>query len=77
MTWIVNGAIMVSEGSNKLSKNDKFKGDELSRSDCSPFVNVGKEEMHKYLEYEVSMTVYMGRIADQRKVPKLLPFKDC
>ena len=28
------------------------------------------------MQYEVSMTVCMGRIANQRKVPKLLPFKN-
>ena len=27
-----------------------------------------KEEIHKYMQYEVSMTVCMGRIANQRKV---------
>ena len=26
--------------------------------------------------YEVSMAVYMGRIANQRKIPKWLPFKN-
>ena len=40
------------------------------------FLFVGKEEMHKYMQYEVSMTVYVGRIAIQRKVPKWLPFKN-
>ena len=28
------------------------------------------------MQYEVSMTVCMGRIANQRKVPKWLPFKN-
>ena len=40
-----------------------------------PFVYVGKNEIHKYMQYEVSMTVCTGRIANQRKVPKWLPFK--
>ena len=39
------------------------------------FVCVDKEEILKYMQYEVSMTVYMGRIANQRKVSKWLPFK--
>ena len=30
----------------------------------------GKEVIHKYMQCEVSMTVCMGRIANQRKVPK-------
>ena len=38
-----------------------------------PFVHKGKEEIHKYVQYEVSMTVCMGRIANQRKAPKWLP----
>ena len=46
-------------------------------SDISPFVYEGKEEIHKYMQYEVTMTVCMGRIANQRKVPKWLPFKNC
>ena len=37
---------------------------------------VGKERIHKYMQYEVSMPVYMGRIANQRKVPKWVPFKN-
>ena len=39
-----------------------------------PFVYVGKKEILKYMSYEVSMTAYMGRIANQRKVSKWLPF---
>ena len=35
-----------------------------------PFVYQGKEKIHKYMQYEVPMTVCMGRIANQRKVPK-------
>ena len=30
-----------------------------------PFVYEGKEEMRKYMQYEVSMTVSGGRIANQ------------
>ena len=41
-----------------------------------PFVYEGKEEIHKYMQYEVSMTVCVGRIANQIKVPKWLPFKN-
>ena len=40
------------------------------------FVYVGKEEILKYMQYEVSMTVHMGRITNQRKIPKWLPFKN-
>ena len=31
------------------------------------FVYVGKEGIHQYMQYEVFMAVYMGRIANQRK----------
>ena len=41
-----------------------------------PFVYEGKEEIHKYVQHEVSMTVCMGRTTNQRKVPKWLPFKN-
>ena len=40
-----------------------------------PFVYEGKEVIHKKIQYEVSVTVCMGRIANKRKVPKWLPFK--
>ena len=30
----------------------------------------GKEETHKYMQYEVSLIVCVGRTANQRKVPK-------
>ena len=36
----------------------------------------GKKEIHKYMQYEISITVCMGRIANQRKVPKSLPFRN-
>ena len=41
-----------------------------------PFVYEGKEEIHQCMQYEVSRTVSIGRIANQRKVPKWLPFKN-
>ena len=44
-------------------------------SSIIPFMYEGKEEIHKYMQYEISMTVCMGRIANQRKIPKWLPFK--
>ena len=31
--------------------------------------------MHKYMQYEASMTVYIGRTAIQRKVTKWLSFQ--
>ena len=37
---------------------------------------VGEEEIPKYMQYEIYMTVYMGRLANQRKVPKWLPFEN-
>ena len=30
---------------------------------------IGKEDIFKYMRYEVTMTVYMGSITNQRKVP--------
>ena len=39
-------------------------------SDIIPFVYEGKEEICKYMQYEVSMADCMGRIANQRKVSK-------
>ena len=39
-------------------------------SNIIPFMYVGFEEIHKYMQYEVSMNVCMGRTANQRKVPK-------
>ena len=36
----------------------------------------GKEEIHKNKQCEVSMAVCMGSTTNQRKVPKLLPFKN-
>ena len=44
-------------------------------SDIIPFVYEGKEEIHKYMQYKVSMTVCMGSTTNQRKVSKV-PFKN-
>ena len=41
-----------------------------------PFVHVGKEMIHKYMQYKVSMAVCKGRVANERKVPKWLPLKN-
>ena len=32
-----------------------------------PFVYIGKEVIHKYMQYEVFMAVYMESVANQRK----------
>ena len=45
-------------------------------SSIIPFVYEDKEEIYKYMQYEVSMTVCMGRATNQRKVAKWLPFKN-
>ena len=45
-------------------------------SSIIPFMYEGKEELHKYMQYEVFMTVNMGRATNQRKVAKWLPFKN-
>ena len=37
---------------------------------------VGKEEIHKHMQYEVSLLVHMGRIANQRKLLKWLSFEN-
>ena len=55
--------------------NHKFQ--KKGYSGIIPFVYEGKEEIHKYMQYEVSMIVCMGKIANQRKVLKWLPFKNC
>ena len=41
----------------------------MSYSGIIHFVYVGKEETQKYMQYEVSITVCMGMIANQRNVP--------
>ena len=35
-----------------------------------PFVYVGKEEILRCMHHEVTVTVYVGKIANQRKVTK-------
>ena len=55
----------------KLLINFRKKG----YSGIIPSVGIGKEEIHKYMQYEVSMTVFMGRIANQTKVLKWLLFE--
>ena len=57
-------------------KKNAHKFQEISYSGIISFVYVGKDEIHKYMSYEVSMTAYMGWIANQRKIPKWLPFKN-
>ena len=44
-------------------------------SDIILFVYEGKEETHKYMQHEVSLIVRVCMAANQRKVPKWLPFK--
>ena len=36
----------------------------------------GKEETHKYMQYEMSVTVCVGLITNQRKITKWLSFKN-
>ena len=43
----------------------------MNEADISVF-----SKLRSYEQYEVSVTVYMGRIANQRKVPKWLPLKN-
>ena len=38
-------------------------------------LRVGTEEINKYIQYEVSISIYLARVANRRKVPKWLPFK--
>ena len=35
LTWIVNGLIVVLEGTDKLSRSDDLRGGKPSRSDCT------------------------------------------
>ena len=68
---------MVPQKSNMcefLKNAHKFQ--KISYSGIISFVYVGKEETLKYIRYEVSMTAYMDRIANQRKISKWLPFKN-
>ena len=48
----------------------------IEYSGIIPFVYIGKEVIHRYMQCEVSIIVYMARIANQRKVSKWLPFKN-
>ena len=57
-------------------KKNPHKFQEISYSGIIPFVDVGKEDIHKHLQYEVSMPVYIGRITNQRKLPKCLPYEN-
>ena len=49
-----------------VSVND-HKFQKIGHSDLILSVHVGKEETHKYMQYEVSITIYIG---NQRKLPK-------
>ena len=53
------------------------KFEKISHSGIIPFVYVAKEEILKYMLYEVSMIAHMGMIKNQRKIPKWLPIKNC
>ena len=57
-----------------LRKAHKFQ--KKSYSGIISFVYEGKGEIHKHMQYEVSVTVCMGRIVNQRKISKWLPFKN-
>ena len=48
----------------------------MNYSGIIPLVYVGTEEINKYMQYEVSFTIYKGRRANQRKILKWLPFKN-
>ena len=52
------------------------KFQKIGYSGIISFVYEGKDEIYKYIQYEVSMTVCVGRIANQRKIPKWLSFKN-
>ena len=64
------------EVKNKWILKNAHKFQKKSYSDIIPFVYEGKRKIHKDMQYEVSMTVCMGRTTNQRKVPKWLPFKN-
>ena len=53
-----------------LKNAHKFQ--KISYSGIIPFVYVGKEEILKYMCYEV----HMNRIANQKEILKWLPFKN-
>ena len=52
------------------------KFQKICYSGIIPFVYVGLEEICKYMQYEVSIILFVGRIANKRKVPKWLSFKN-
>ena len=56
----------------KMLRNFRKKG----YSSIIPFVFEGKDKIHKYMQYEVSVTVCMDKATNQRKVAKWLPFKN-
>ena len=57
-----------------FKKMVKFQ--KIGYSSIISFVYEGKDEIHNYMQYDVSMTVCMGRIQNQRKIPKWLSFKN-
>ena len=61
---------------HEVSELYAHKFQKISHRGINLFVYVGKENIHKYMQYEVSVTVCMGRIANQRKVPKWLLFRN-
>ena len=59
---------------HKFQENG-HKFQKIGHSGFISFVYEGKEEIHKSMQYEVCMTDCKTRIANQRKIPKWLPFK--
>ena len=53
-----------------MNLKNAHKFEKIGYSGIIPLLYVGEEEMLKYMRQEVSMTAYMGRIANQRKIPK-------
>ena len=53
-------------------KVSAHKFQKIGHGGIIPFVHDGKEEILKYMLYEVSM----GRTTNQRKIPKWLSFKN-
>ena len=51
-----------------MNFKNAHKFPKISYSGIIPFVYVGKEEIHTHIQYEVSTPVYMGWIANQRKL---------
>ena len=68
---------MMPQRSKKYTdlKKNAHQFQKISYSGIIPFVYGGKEETLKYMRYKVSKTAFMARIANQRKLPKWLPFK--